>query len=140
MNTINPQPGEAWLIDHNGNEEEAIRSVDTWRVGESSWRSDASKATPLRRLVPEPTEWETLRAAGDICESRWMRTTAKRLMGEADLLEAEHHHAQERAERDAERERLIEKVTGIIHGFDDSKNAARALADAGFLTDPETQA
>ena len=72
------------------------------------------------------------------------------LIGLADRLEAEHKAAQEKAAR----EKLIEQAARILFHSDDSdlewedpalgkmrdeyRTNARALADAGFLTTPET--
>ena len=79
---------------------------------------------------------------------------AEMLEGTADALEAEHRAAQEKAEREAAREKLIEQAARILFHSDDSdlewedpalgkmrdeyRTNARALADAGFLTTPET--
>lgn len=106
----------------------------------------------------QPQPWEVLWEAARIYHSSspnapgMENVTVDRLRSAADRLEAEHRAAQEAAEREAEREKLIEQAAQTMFAHhnpgtawtavgqytqDSFVEGARALADAGFLTDPE---
>ncbi|MGB3302664.1 MAG: hypothetical protein WBA98_08240 [Gordonia sp. (in: high G+C Gram-positive bacteria)] len=170
MTTTDLKPGEAWLIRVGDVEIPAIRCGSKrfpWSfVDEETGDRNAVDGTPLRRLVPEPTAWETLRAAAlimsDIAGVNPSRTESH-LRDTAFRLEAEHAAAQAEAAADAARDALIEKAAQTIayaiepndddvsadylwkrylaHGSQERYRAnARALADAGLLVDPEAEA
>ncbi|MGB3707624.1 hypothetical protein [Gordonia sp. (in: high G+C Gram-positive bacteria)] len=100
---------------------------------------------------PEPTDWETLRAAAAICDRQMRSGTASKLRNDAERLEAEHAAAQAEAAADAARDALIEKANAIFreawHAEDARSGGGsrvtagmKAVADAGLLVDPEAEA
>lgn len=94
---------------------------------------------------PARLPWEVLREAADIMHPkshpRGLWTPEERaLRDEAKRLEAEHRAAQEEAEREAEREKLIEQAKSVIapHRLEHDRKQAAALVDAGWRPAPES--
>lgn len=97
---------------------------------------------------PERQQWEVLREAREIAHANgvWINDTA--VSGLAATLEAVHRAAQEKAEREAEREKLIEQAAFIVaatrdHGPDrtvsiQDRQMAEGLLAAGLLSAPES--
>ncbi|MGB3602745.1 MAG: hypothetical protein WBA38_04235 [Gordonia sp. (in: high G+C Gram-positive bacteria)] len=160
MTTTDLKPGEAWLIRVGDVEIPAIRCGSKrfpWSfVDEETGDRNAVDGTPLRRLVPEPTDWETLRTVADLLESHNLAGAAT-CIWLANQLEAEHAAAQAEAAADAAREALIEKAAKIqcdgYYGDGHFSSLAPTdgirgryigdcarLADAGLLVDPEAEA
>lgn len=114
--------------------------------------NDGIRAVVDLVLDAHPAErqpWEVLREAAQIYERRWpARATGGDLRIEANRLESEHRAAQENAEREAERKKLIEQAAWIVaatrdHGPDrivsiQDRQIAEGLAAAGLLSAPTT--
>ncbi len=95
------KPDEVWIIrsKYAYGDQIAVRDFTaTWLAeGAVNWRmigtreNTADKYIELvRKLVPEPTGWETIRAAADVFAARGIRSWEGWLRDHADRLEAEH--------------------------------------------------
>lgn len=90
----------------------------------------------------ERQPWEVLREAREIAHANgvWINDTA--VSGLAATLEAVHRAAQEKAEREVAREKLIEQARGVASEVADDDwtddDLARAFVDAGWRPAPES--
>lgn len=110
-----------------------------WTIDGDETVYDERDITVVRRLAAKLEDYEVLREAARLFEAEGKYGKAADCEELADLLEADHRAAQEKAEREAERERLIDVAMNAVeapsgrtwvNGYDAVRASFGAAVDA----------
>ena len=155
LDTGQIKPDSMTTTDRDDLYNQAVRAYGCLPVYSPGIRAVVDLVLAARPTPAERQPWDVLREAAHIYSENggaheWIPSNLKVF---AARMVAEHLAAQEKAERDAEREKLIEQAARTMAAKHNPNTAwedmsectqgsfvegARALADAGLLADPET--